>query len=114
MRLLSDVGEHHGALAWSGSETDLLLLEEQPKSPQIGERAPQLTRTQDAAALQRFRLSRREREVLAWVAQGKTNSDIATILGSKVGTVRKHLEHVFQKLGVETRTAAAAMILQSP
>jgi DNA-binding NarL/FixJ family response regulator len=54
------------------------------------------------------RLTSRETEVLLWVARGKTNRDIADILGMSPRTVNKHLEHVFEKLGVETRTAAAA------
>ncbi len=54
-----------------------------------------------------FRLTGREAEVLLWVMQGKTNKDIAEILGMSPRTVNKHLEHVFAKLGVETRTAAA-------
>jgi len=53
------------------------------------------------------RLTSRETEVLLWVARGKTNRDIAEILGMSPRTVNKHLEHVFEKLGVETRTAAA-------
>jgi DNA-binding CsgD family transcriptional regulator len=51
-------------------------------------------------------LTKREAEVLAWVAQGKTNAETAIILGLSVRTVQKHLEHVFAKLGVETRTSA--------
>jgi DNA-binding CsgD family transcriptional regulator len=54
------------------------------------------------------RLTARETEVLLWVARGKTNRDIAEILGMSPRTVNKHLEQVFEKLGVETRTAAAA------
>ena len=54
-----------------------------------------------------FRLTQREAEVLYWVVQGKTSKDIGDILGSSPRTVNKHLEHVFEKLGVETRTAAA-------
>ena len=53
----------------------------------------------------------REREVLALVAAGKTNREIATVLAISARTVQKHLEHVFQKLGVETRTAAAICAL---
>jgi len=54
-------------------------------------------------------LTPRETEVLSWLAKGKTNRDIADILGMSPRTVNKHLEHIFEKLGVETRTAAAAM-----
>jgi DNA-binding CsgD family transcriptional regulator len=52
-------------------------------------------------------LTPREREVLGWVAAGKTNADIADILDASPRTVAKHLEHIYEKLGVETRTAAA-------
>lgn len=56
-------------------------------------------------------LTAREAEVLYWVVKGKTNRDIGDILGTSPRTVTKHLEHVFEKLGVETRTAAAALAL---
>ncbi len=58
-----------------------------------------------------FRLTAREAEVLYWVVQGKTNRDIGEILGTSPRTVHKHLEHVFEKLGVETRTAAAGLAM---
>jgi DNA-binding NarL/FixJ family response regulator len=54
-------------------------------------------------------LTPRETEVLSWLAKGKTNRDIADILGMSPRTVNKHLEHIFEKLGVETRSAATAM-----
>ena len=54
-------------------------------------------------------LTPRESEVLSWLAKGKTNRDIGDILGMSHRTVNKHLEHVFEKLGVETRAAAAAL-----
>ncbi|TXF11050.1 response regulator transcription factor [Pelomicrobium methylotrophicum] len=54
-------------------------------------------------------LTPRETEVLSWIAKGKTNRDVAEILGISPRTVSKHLEHVFEKLGVETRAAAAAL-----
>jgi len=52
-------------------------------------------------------LTAREREVLRWVAAGKTDRDIGAILAISPRTVHKHLQHVYEKLGVETRTAAA-------
>ena len=58
-----------------------------------------------------FKLTMRESEVLYWIIKGKTNRDIGDILGSSPRTVNKHLEHVFFKLGVETRTAAASMAM---
>ena len=64
-----------------------------------------------AALSREFGLTGREGEVLYWVVRGKTNRDIGDILGSSPATVKKQLEHVFQKLGVETRTAAAGLAL---
>jgi DNA-binding CsgD family transcriptional regulator len=65
----------------------------------------------DAASLESLGLTRREAEVLAWVAQGKTNAEIAAILGTRPRTVHKHLDHILAKLGVENRTAATARAL---
>ena len=61
---------------------------------------------------QQLRLTRRESQVLLWIAQGKTNREIGQILSLSPRTVNKHLEQVFRKLGVENRTAAAAMALR--
>lgn len=63
------------------------------------------------AAIDSHGLTAREVEVLHWIAAGKTNNTIAAILGMQTGTVKKHVEHIFEKLGVETRTAAATMTL---
>nr|WP_049763640.1 response regulator transcription factor [Polaromonas naphthalenivorans] len=54
-----------------------------------------------------FKLTAREAEVLYWVVKGKVNRDIGDILGASPATIKKHLERVYAKLGVETRTAAA-------
>ncbi|MGY3078519.1 DNA-binding CsgD family transcriptional regulator [Bradyrhizobium sp. LM6.10] len=54
-------------------------------------------------------LTTREGEVLAWLSKGKTNRDIVQILGLSPRTVDKHLEQIYAKLGVENRTAAAAI-----
>jgi DNA-binding CsgD family transcriptional regulator len=61
-----------------------------------------------AALAEGLNLTQREAEVLYWVVRGKISRDIADILGASIRTINKHLEHIFQKLGVETRTAAAA------
>lgn len=66
----------------------------------------------DDGSLERLRnvaLTPRETEVLSWLAKGKTNRDIADILGMSPRTVNKHLEHIYEKLGVETRSAATAL-----
>lgn len=76
-------------------EQCLLLLEEQLTSIQ-------------AAWLESLGLSRREAEVLTWLAYGKTNAEIGIILGISGQTVKKHLDNIYLKLGVENRTAAAA------
>lgn len=54
-------------------------------------------------------LTSREGEVLSWLSKGKTNRDIAQILGLSPRTIDKHLEQIYSKLGVENRTAAAAV-----
>ena len=59
----------------------------------------------------RYGLTQRETEVLSWIAQGKSNRDIAAILALSPRTIDKHIEVIFGKLGVENRTAAAALIL---
>jgi DNA-binding CsgD family transcriptional regulator len=77
------------------SNQSLLLLEEHPTTMQL--QSPV-----------RLRLSPREAQVLGWVSQGKTNKEIGVILKLSPRTVQKHLEHIYQKIGVESRTAAAA------
>jgi len=54
------------------------------------------------------RLTRRECEVMLWVADGLSNAEIARVLVVERSTVRKHLEHIYEKLGVRSRTAALA------
>jgi DNA-binding CsgD family transcriptional regulator len=74
-----------------------LLLEQYPGSPVSDGR--------------RCVLTERQTEVLSWVARGKTNAEIGTILSLKKGTIGKYLERIFPKLGVENRTAAASFVL---
>ena len=57
-------------------------------------------------------LTPRAAEALLWLAQGKTNSDIGTILGITESTVKKHVQEMFEKLGVETRGAATVRALE--
>jgi DNA-binding CsgD family transcriptional regulator len=86
-----------------GRDLDVLLLEIR-------------RRTQPATHLQSLidlGVSRREAEVLSWVIEGKRNCEIGTILGVSPRTVQQHLFRAFQKLGVETRTAAAVKILNA-
>ncbi|PKM12014.1 MAG: DNA-binding response regulator [Gammaproteobacteria bacterium HGW-Gammaproteobacteria-3] len=60
-----------------------------------------------------YGLTAREAEILTWIAKGKTNKEVGLILATSPRTVNKHLEHIFEKLGVPTRTAAVAKVLDS-
>ncbi len=70
----------------------------------------ELERASAPLVVRSHELTPREQEVLALVAQGKTNSEIAELLWLAPSTVRKHLENVYAKLGVSTRTAAVAQV----
>lgn len=78
-----------------------------------------LTKNDDAGAsppsarpeVWRPELTMREREVMGWLACGKTDAEIAALMAISPRTVQKHLEHVYVKLGVETRTAAVMRLL---
>ena len=68
---------------------------------------------QDLARLQdRLPLTNREAEVLLWVSYGKPNRVISDVLQISPRTVTKHLERIFDKIGVETRSAAAAVAIR--
>ncbi len=58
-------------------------------------------------------LSPKQAETLLWVAQGKSNAETAVILGVTEATVKKHLEHIFEKLGVEKRGAASLLAIEA-
>ncbi len=66
-----------------------------------------------AEPLRKLGLTPRATEALLWLAQGKTNSDIAAILGITESTVKKHVQEMFEKLGVETRGAATLRALEA-
>src|SRR5215510_6035384 len=67
---------------------------------------------ESAAPLEALGLTPREAEVLLWVAPGKSNSDIATILGCAENTVKVHLARIFEKLGIENRNAASLKAIE--
>ncbi len=81
------------------ADLQMLVLEERGSPP-------------GPSALLALGLTAREAEVLYWIAQGKSNPDIALIIGANVRTVHKHVEHIFQKLGLETRNAAMLAALE--
>jgi DNA-binding CsgD family transcriptional regulator len=84
----------------------------QPFTRRRKDRRLVVRREEDSLVLEEQRveaqLTARERDVLSWVARGKTNAEIAEMLWLAPSTVRKHLENVYAKLGVSTRTAAVA------
>lgn len=57
-------------------------------------------------------ITHREAEVLLWIAQGKSNGEIGAILGATENTVKKHVQHIFSKLGLESRNAAMVLALE--
>jgi len=71
-----------------------------------------LVRGRDARGFAALPVTPREREVLSWLAAGKTDKDIGQILGMSPRTVQKHLQHIYEKLGVETRTAAVVRAME--
>lgn len=77
----------------------LLLLKEEDKAPA-------------KKTFECLGLTPREMEILYWLSQGKTNSEIALILSMSFRTVKKHLEHIYEKLGVENRTSAAMKAME--
>lgn len=66
-----------------------------------------------ARLLGEFHLTRREAEVAIWISRGKTNAEVASILGIEMRTVEKHLENIFNKLEVSNRTAAAYRLFRN-
>lgn len=82
---------------------------------QLGDRRLIIRRSGGALLLEeefgQLGLTSREREILGWVARGKTNLEIAEILWLSPSTVRKHLENIYEKLGVHNRVAAVVWLL---
>ena len=67
----------------------------------------------EALLRDRLGLTAREAEVLLWISRGKSNRDIGDILGLRPGTVTKHLEQIYIKLGVENRASAASIAIRT-
>lgn len=92
---------------------DLTLIA-QYRSNEVLVRLTELDPRADAERLQeRLGLTEREAEVLLWISYGKSNADISEVLAISPRTVQKHLERIFEKLGVETRAAAAATAIRA-
>ena len=108
-RLLREFAPNQSLVEWLESGC------RRPLVHRLGDRRLIVERVGDGLLLEETRpeieLTAREREVLAWVARGKTNAEIARILWLAPSTVSKHLENVYAKLGVTNRTAAVAHLL---
>ena len=102
LSLTHDVGRLNIHYVGMTEEGDRLLLLEEHRDDVT---AARLT--------DRLGLTSREAEVLNWLSTGKTNRDIAQILGMSPRTVNKHLERIYIKLGVETRSSAASIAMQA-
>ncbi len=95
---------------FADSECDL-LNRMQPALANLYRVTSMTARMNRAQESQLLSLTPREREVLIWVGAGKSDAQVAAILGLSVRTVQKHLENSYVKLGVENRTAAAMLVL---
>lgn len=76
--------------------------------PQVPSSASRLHSKNAVQVLQKLGLTSRQAEVLHWIAEGKTNEEIAQILECSFHTVKNHVKDIFQRLGVSSRTTAAA------
>jgi DNA-binding NarL/FixJ family response regulator len=83
------------------------------KREQVVNAVPALPSFDSPAPLESLGLTPKEAEVLLWIAQGKSNSETAILLGSAEATVKKHMERILQKLDVENRGAAALIAIET-
>jgi DNA-binding NarL/FixJ family response regulator len=91
-----------------------LVVVAQYRDNEVLIRLNELNPGRDAARLgEKLGLTQREAEVLLWVSYGKASSDISMVLEISPRTVQKHLERIYEKLGVETRSAAAAIAIRA-
>jgi DNA-binding CsgD family transcriptional regulator len=100
LEVVADTARLHICLAINSAAEQITLLLDEESNAFPPER------------LESLGLTRREAEVLGWVTLGKTNCEIGELCVISARTVQKHLENVFQKLGVETRTAAARRAME--
>jgi DNA-binding CsgD family transcriptional regulator len=99
MRLNSETGEIHIRFVPTGSPQRRLLV-----------LTAETLRQSTAVQTNDFGLTKRQLEVARWIGQGKTNTQIAAVLGISPRTVQKHIEHIFEKMGVKTRVAVASRL----
>lgn len=96
---------HRPTHSGNGEPFPLSLWERMESTGDIGEQEKQKAM---AVLVSELHLTLRQAEVLHWVAEGKSNNEIATIIGCSTNTVKAHLKEIFQRLSIHSRTAAAA------
>jgi DNA-binding NarL/FixJ family response regulator len=103
-------GEERGVLSLpvTGGRIDVTLVAQSATAEWLFRIAEVVTGAEERQLAARFGLTEREAEVLLWISHGKANREISEILGISPRTVNKHLEQVFEKMGVENRASAAA------
>jgi DNA-binding CsgD family transcriptional regulator len=117
-----DEKQHTSLRAWRGGENftdkeveDLRAFAQACKQVfevRIQTTVKRLESADEKRVLADYELTPREHEVLHWVCEGKRNPEIAVILQVSERTVHKHVQHILMKLGVETRTCAANLVLR--
>ena len=90
-----------------------LLTAVRSRLTRAAQQRPRLPDFTSAEPLKKLGVSPREAEVLLWIAQGKANAEIATIIGCSHATVKKHSIHIFEKLNVESRAAAMLIAIET-
>ena len=107
-----DHRNHRTSLIAEKKQTHLYIKEQDSYTNELVILLLELIKSKGEESARRHRqLTRRERQVLFWLRQGKSNSEIGAILQIAPATVNKHLERIYPKLGVENRVAAATMDL---
>lgn len=106
-------GETTELLTPSGETLEIRLIGALHPEELLLSVAPARSSTEEAQLRTRFPVTPREAEVLMWLTRGKSNRDIAEILGLSPRTVNKHLEQIYEKLGVENRSSAVSLALRT-
>ena len=94
------------------SSIETRLLRHQEKEQAAQQKVEFKPNFDSTAPLEALGLTPREAEVLLWVAQGKSNAEIGTILGMSEKTVKIHVGHIFEKLGLDNRNAATVRAIE--
>jgi len=108
-----EVGQTHGIAAPGHSDVTMSFLGVNGQDEFLFSLTPNAAKSGEEILCTAYALTSREAEVLVWIAHGKSNREISEILLISPRTVNKHLERVFDKLGVENRASAASVALRT-